>query len=99
MYTLPALWTQAREHLDVVTVIFSNRRYAILHGEYAQVGAGAPGANARRLFDLIDPVLDWVQIAQGMGVPAARADTAERFADVLASALKQRGPFLIEAVI
>ncbi|ODV06503.1 MAG: decarboxylase [Rubrivivax sp. SCN 70-15] len=99
MYTLPALWTQARERLDVVTVIFSNRRYAILHGEYAQVGAGAPGANARRLFDLVDPALDWVKLAQGLGVEAARADTAERFGDVLASALKRSGPFLVEAVI
>ena len=99
MYTLPALWTQARERLDVVTVIFSNRRYAILHGEYAQVGAGAPGANARRLFDLVDPALDWVKLAQGLGVEAARADTAERFGDVLAAALKRPGPFLVEAVI
>lgn len=99
MYTLPALWTQARERLDVVTVIFANRRYAILHGEYAQVGAGAPGANARRLFDLVDPALDWVQLAHGMGVQAERADTAERFNAVLAAALAQRGPFLIEALI
>ncbi len=99
MYTLPALWTQARERLDVVTILYSNRRYAILHGEYAQVGAGAPGANARRLFDLVDPELDWVRIAQGLGVEAARADTAERFSDVLAAALGRRGPFLIEAVI
>jgi acetolactate synthase I/II/III large subunit len=99
MYTLPALWTQARERLDVVTVIFSNRRYAILHGEYAQVGAGSPGANARRLFDIVDPALDWVQLAQGMGVQAERADSAERFNAVLASALKQAGPFLIEAHI
>jgi acetolactate synthase I/II/III large subunit len=99
MYTLPALWTQAREKLDVITIIFSNRRYAILHGEYAQVGAGAPGANARRLFDIVDPALDWVQLAQGMGVAAERADTAERFNDVLKSALARPGPFLIEAVI
>ncbi len=99
MYTLPALWTQARERLDVLTIIFSNRRYAILHGEYAQVGAGAPGANARRLFDIVDPALGWVQLAQGMGVPAERAETAERFSSVLAAALKQRGPFLIEAAI
>lgn len=99
MYTLPALWTQARERLDIVTIIFSNRRYAILHGEYAGVGAGAPGANARRLFDLTDPALDWVQLARGMGVGAERADSAERFNAVLASALAQRGPFLIEAVI
>ena len=99
MYTLPALWTQAREKLDVVTIIFSNRRYAILHGEYAQVGAGAPGANARRLFDIVDPALDWVQLARGMGVSAERADTAARFNDVLKSALARPGPFLIEAVI
>jgi acetolactate synthase-1/2/3 large subunit len=99
MYTLQALWTQAREKLDVITVIFSNRRYAILHGEYHAVGAGAPGANARRMFDFDDPALDWVQLAQGQGVQAARADTAERFNDVLAAALRQSGPFLIEAVI
>ncbi len=99
MYTLPALWTQARENLDVVTVIFSNRRYAILHGEYAQVGAGAPGANARRLFDLVDPALDWVKLAEGLGVEAARADSAERFNEVFAAASRRRGPFLIEAVI
>lgn len=99
MYTLQALWTQARERLDVVTVIFSNRRYAILHAEYASVGAGAPGANARRLFDIVDPILDWPQLARGMGVAAERAETAERFNDLLAAALKMRGPFLIEAVI
>ncbi len=99
LYTLQALWTQAREKLDVVTIIYSNRRYAILHGEYLAVGAGAPGANAKRMFDFDDPALDWVQLAQGFGVHAARASTAEAFNDLLAAALKQRGPFLIEAVI
>ena len=99
MYTLAGLWTQARERLNVVTVIFANRRYAILHGEYAQVGAGAPGVNARRLFDLEDPAPDWVALARGMGVAAERAETAERFNAVLAAALAQEQPFLIEAVI
>ncbi|MFO1265735.1 MAG: thiamine pyrophosphate-dependent enzyme [Rubrivivax sp.] len=99
MYTLQGLWTQARERLDVVTVILSNRRYAILHGEYAQVGAGKPGANARRLFDLEDPVLDWVALARGMGVPGERCETAERLTEVLRAALKQPGPFLVEAVM
>jgi acetolactate synthase-1/2/3 large subunit len=99
MYTLPALWTQARERLDVVTVIFSNRRYAILHGEYAQVGAGPPGPSAHRLFDLDDPALDWVMLARGMGVPAERAETCERFNHLLAAALHARGPFLLEARI
>ncbi len=99
MYTLQALWTQARERLDVLTIIYSNRRYAILHGEYHAVGAGAPGANAKRMFDFDDPALDWVKLAQGHGVEAARAETSESFNDLLAAALRQRGPFLIEAVI
>lgn len=99
MYTLQGLWTQARELLPVVTVIFSNRRYAILHGEYVQTGAGTPGANARQLFDLDDPALDWVALARGMGVGAERAETAERFTDLFGAALAHEGPFLIEAVI
>jgi len=99
MYTLQGLWTQARERLNVVTVIFSNRRYAILHGEYVQTGAGVPGANAKRLFDIEDPALDWVALARGMGVAAERAETAERFNAVLAAALRQEQPFLIEAVL
>lgn len=99
MYTLQALWTQARERLDVVTVIFANRRYNILHGELQNVGAGVPGENARRMLDLVDPVLDWVQMARGMGVEGARAETVAQFNDLLATACRGRGPFLIEAVI
>ena len=99
MYTLQALWTQARERLDVVTIVFANRRYAILHNELKNVGAGEPGRNARRMLDLDDPALDWVQLARGMGVEAARADTADVFGDLLTTALARRGPFLIEAVI
>jgi acetolactate synthase I/II/III large subunit len=98
MYTLQALWTQARERLDVVSIIFSNRRYNILHGELKMVGATAnPGHNARRMLDLDDPALDWVHLANGMGVEAARATDAVTFNDLLAGAIARRGPFLIEA--
>ncbi|WP_299365683.1 acetolactate synthase large subunit [uncultured Paracoccus sp.] len=99
MYTVQALWTQAREALDVVTIVFANRRYQILHGELKNVGAGEPGENARRMLDLDDPHLDWVKIAEGMGVEGARADTAERFSELLSVACARKGPFLIEAVI
>jgi len=99
MYTLQALWTQAREAADLVTIVFANRRYAILHAELRAVGAGAAGRNAGRMLDLDDPELDWVRLAGGMGVEAARAETAEAFADLLAAALARRGPFLIEAVL
>ncbi|MDR3672299.1 MAG: acetolactate synthase large subunit [Holophaga sp.] len=98
MYTVQALWTQARQGLDVTTVILSNRRYAILLHELANVGAH-PGRTALDMLNLGNPDLDWVKIANGFGVEAARADTMERFADLFSSANRRRGPFLIELAI
>jgi acetolactate synthase-1/2/3 large subunit len=98
MYSLQALWTQAREKLDVVNVIFANRRYAILQGELAAVGA-QPGPASHELFDLGRPDLDWVRLAEGMGVEAARVETLEAFADRFRAALARRGPYLIELLI
>ena len=95
MYSLQSLWTQARERLDVVNVIFANRSYAILRGELAAVGA-KPGPASEELFDLGRPELDWRLLANGMGVEAARVDSLEGFADVFRGACARRGPFLIE---
>lgn len=99
MYTLQSLWTQARENLDVTTVIFANRSYAILNIELQRTGAGPAGEKARAMLDLSNPTLDWVQIAGGMGVDAVRVDTPQAFDDAFSSAMRQRGPRLIEAVV
>jgi len=99
MYTLQALWTQARESLDVTTVILANRSYAILQMELARVGAGDGGPVARSLLDLKAPELDMVSLARGMGVPATRARTAQELVDQLGRALSTPGPALIEAVL
>ncbi len=99
MYTVQGLWTQAREELDVTTVIFSNRRYAILQVEFDRVGAHDPGPKAMSMLELDRPHLDWVALATGMGVPGNRATTAEEFSDLLAAAVSQPGPSLIEALI
>jgi acetolactate synthase-1/2/3 large subunit len=80
-------------------VIFSNRAYAILRIEMARIGVETPGHNARRMMDIDDPALDWVALAKGMGVEGARAETCERFRDLLAEGLRRKGPFLIEAVM
>lgn len=98
-YTMQALWTMAREQLDVTTVIYANRSYHILNIELQRVGAGSGGPKALSLFDLHNPELNWVQIATGMGVEASRATTCEEFAAQYASAMNQRAPRLIEAVI
>ena len=80
MYSLQALWTQAREKLDVINVVFANRRYAILQGELAAVGA-QPGPASKELFDLSRPEIRWTKLAEGMGVEAVRVETLEAFAD------------------
>ena len=99
MYTFQALWTMAREGLDVTVVVLSNRSYAILNMELQRVGAGDGGPKAREMLDLHQPDLDFVGLATGMGVPATRAETAADFSDQLARALAQPGPNLVEAVI
>jgi len=99
MYTLQALWTQARESLDVTTVIFANRSYAILNIELSRVGAGDAGPKASSMLDLHNPELDWVKLGSGMGVESSRADTTEEFARQLESAMRNRGPRLIEVVL
>jgi len=99
LYTLQSLWTMAREQLDVTTVIFSNRRYAILRMELARVGATASGERALRMLDIAPPEIDFVSLAQGLGVPAVRPDSAEAFADALERAFAEPGPHLIDAVV
>lgn len=99
MYTVQSLWTQAREKLDVTTLICNNRRYRILQVELARAGITEPGRVARSLTSLADPEINWSSIASGMGVPAVRVETAEALCVELERALKQRGPNLIEMLI
>ena len=98
MYTLQALWTQAREGLDVTTIVFSNASYAILNLELSRVGASG-GPRALDMFDLTNPRLDFVALAGGLGVAARRATTGEEMTDALRWALDEPGPHLIDAVV
>lgn len=99
MYTLQALWTQAREGLDVTTVLFANRAYASLKHELANVGAHNPGRKALDMLEIGHPDLDWVALARGMGVEAGRARSNAEFIRELRAGLASEGPYLIEAVI
>ena len=99
MYTLQSLWTQAREGLDVTTVIFANRDYAILKGELINVGAKNPGRKALDMLEISRPDLDWVALARGMGVDGVRVGTAEEFSRAMRDATAAEGPQLIEAVL
>lgn len=99
MYTIFSLWTQARENLDVTTVILNNNAYAILRVEMQRVGAQLDGPTANSLLDLSAPNLDFAKLAEGMGVPASRARTCEQLAEQLQRAIAEPGPHLIDALV
>jgi acetolactate synthase-1/2/3 large subunit len=99
MYTIQALWTMAREKLDVINIIFSNRAYAVLNIELQRVGAGNVGDKAKAQLDLSTPPLDFVRLGEGMGVSSRRATTTAEFVAALEHALRTPGPHLIEAIV
>ena len=99
LYTLQALWTQAREGLNVTTLVCANRLYRILQMEAARAGAKELARNARMLTELAPPALDWVALARGFGVPGTRVTTADELVGALGRALATDGPALIEMVL
>ncbi|MCX2982955.1 acetolactate synthase large subunit [Halieaceae bacterium IMCC14734] len=101
MYTIQALWTMAREDLDVLVIIFNNRKYSVLEMEFARTGArgGSPGVKAASTLGIGSPDMDFVALATGMGVSAERADSAEAFCALLEQAMSERGPRLIDAIV
>lgn len=96
MYTIQSLWTQAREGLNVLTIVFANRIYQILRGEFDGVGAGEPGQRAQDMLKIDSPTLDFVALAKGMGVPARAVTTVDELNTALAEAVAEPGPRLIE---
>jgi acetolactate synthase I/II/III large subunit len=96
MYTPQALWTMAREGLNVTTVVFANHDYAVLKREFSYLGVGDPGERAAAMFEIGDPDLDWALLAKGMGVPGTRVTSLDAFGKALRQGLEEEGPTLIE---
>ena len=96
MYTPQALWTMAREGLNVTTVVFANHDYAVLKREFSYLGIGSPGARAAAMFEIGRPDLDWTHLAKGMGVPSTRVTSLDAFGKALRAGLEGEGPALIE---
>ena len=99
MYTPQALWTMVRENTDVAVVLLNNSSYAILNIEMQRVGVENPSDKAKSLLDLSNPTIDWVNIANGMGMPASRVETVAEFDSAIAEAMAHRGPRLIEVIL
>jgi acetolactate synthase-1/2/3 large subunit len=99
LYTIQALWTQAREQLNVTTVLINNAAYAILRMELARTAAGEAGPRAARMLDLSGPTPDFTQLSTGLGVPAVRVASAAGLTAELRRAYAEPGPHLIEAIV
>ena len=99
MYTIQSLWTQAREGLNVTTIIFANNSYQILKTEYANMGFGKPGPKASAMIEIDKPRIDWVAMGTSMGVPSVRVDTAEDFYRMMVKSSEEPGPMLIEVCL
>ncbi len=99
MYTVQSLWTEARENLNILTLIWANRAYAILKGELMNVGAENPGRKAHDMLSLENPTIDWVSLAKGMGVDACRVTTIDDLAKAVRAGLAHKGPYLVEVVM
>ena len=99
MYTIQSLWTQAREGLNVTNLIFSNKAYAILQVELERVGALETGDRATSMLSLDNPEINWVSLANSLGVPAKKTLTVEEFNKAFSDGISSEGPSLIEIVI
>jgi acetolactate synthase-1/2/3 large subunit len=99
MYTVQSLWTEARENLNILTLIWANRAYAILKGELMNVGAENPGRKAHDMLSLDNPAIDWVSLARGMGVDGVRVSTVDELVTAVKAGLAHKGPFLVEVVL
>lgn len=99
MYTIQSLWTQAREQLDVTTVIFNNSNYALLNMELARTGAQGAGPRAKRMLNLENPTMNFVEISTGLGVPATRVTTTDELVTALNRSIAEPGPQVIEAIV
>jgi acetolactate synthase-1/2/3 large subunit len=99
MYTLQALWTMAREGLDVTVVGLSNRSYAVLNWELIRVGAVREGSASSRMLELDDPALDLASLARAQGVPSTRVNNAEELVSALERSYDTPGPMFIEAML
>lgn len=99
MYTVQALWTMARENLDVTTLMCNNRGYNIIAVELERAGLKDFGENVHRLVDIDHPAIDWVSLSQSLGVPAVKVDNAGKLAEHMKRSIKEPGPNLIEMIV
>ena len=95
MYSIQALWTAANMKLPITYVICNNKAYRIIkqrlkafHGNDHFVG-----------MDFNDPYIDFVQMANSMGVTAERIEDPAKIGPSVKAAMANPGPNLLDVVV
>jgi benzoylformate decarboxylase len=99
MYTIQGLWTAAHEKLSMVFVIINNSSYRILKQRVNAMKGLAAQTDTYVGMDLVEPAVDFVSVARGLGLTAHRATTIADVKDLLAAALRTDGPTLIDVTV
>ena len=95
MYNIQALWTAANLELPITYVIANNRGYRILkerliafHDNHNFIG-----------MDFHSPELDFVSLAESMGVKSRRVECAKDFPSALKDSISSKGPTLLDVMV
>jgi benzoylformate decarboxylase len=96
MYTCQALWTAARYRLGVTFVILNNSSYRILKQRTHAMKGFSYQADRYVAMDLDDPRVDFVRLAESLGVRAERIEKASDIGPALARAIAGQGPTLLD---
>ena len=94
-----ALWSMAQHNLDICVINYNNEGSASLSTELARVRQGEAQPKSIELLRIRKPTIDYAAMAESMGVPASRAETAEEFHLQLTKAMSTKGPHFIDANI
>jgi benzoylformate decarboxylase len=96
MYAIQALWTAAHYDVPAVFVICNNAQYRILKAGLLAFRS-EPAKQGRFVgMDLVQPEIDFVKLAEALGVFAQRVTRAQEVGPALRQALSRKGPSLID---
>jgi benzoylformate decarboxylase len=99
MYSPQALWTAAHERLPVVFAVVNNRQYLILKNALRAMDGDTVATGRYVGMDIIDPPVDFVALAQSMGVKATLVEKTADVGDALRAAWDTGAPHLLELPI
>src|SRR5919197_1062055 len=99
MYAIQGLWTAAHYEVSVVFVICNNAQYRILKSGLLAFRSEPAKQGKFVGMDLIQPEIDFVTLAQSLGVAAERISKPQEVGPALRQALSRHGPSLIDVPI